>query len=157
MLTLETHTFQQKVSLTAQPLFCLVPFIEAVWWRGPKFDHAFFSRLKPSIFRESICGSVSPQLPLPCPEERERGGLINLPEYASLSFRTAAELALTGCSATTRWTTYITEGTDGLTCAVWLKSQILLVSQPWVDLRLLSMFHFRKHYCKLMISEQKQT
>lgn len=40
--------------------------------KRPKIRSCIFSWLKPSIFRESICGNVSPQLPLPCPEERER-------------------------------------------------------------------------------------
>lgn len=39
--TLKTHILEHKVSSTVQPLLCLVPFIEAVWWRGTKFDHAF--------------------------------------------------------------------------------------------------------------------
>lgn len=39
--TLKTQILEHKVSSTVQPLLRLIPFIEAVWWRGPKFDHAF--------------------------------------------------------------------------------------------------------------------
>lgn len=44
----------------------------AVWCRGPKIQSCISSRLKPSIFRGSICGGLSPQLPSPCPEEEHR-------------------------------------------------------------------------------------
>lgn len=63
----------------------------AVWCRGPKIQSCISSRLKPSIFRGSICGGLSPQLPLPCPEEEHRR--INKPPrvlYASLDLQSCS-------------------------------------------------------------------
>lgn len=72
-------------------------FHDCVQQRGQQLSHVFFSRIKLSTFRESICGSVSPHscichaLRVECKSE---GVVINLPEYASLNFQTSAELAL---------------------------------------------------------------
>lgn len=121
-LNTQTHIFQQKVSSTVQPLFCLVPFIEAVWWRGPKFDHAFSLDWSPP-YLESLFVAMSLHSCLCHAPRRESernrgggGGLINLQEYASLSFKTAAEQPLTARSAQQstniliHWNRHSTEG-----------------------------------------------
>lgn len=155
--TLKTHIFQLKVSSSVQPLFCLVPFIEAVWWRGPKFDHAFSLDWSPP-YLESLFVAVYLLSCLCHALRRERGGgLINLPEYAKLSFKTAAELALTACSAQQcmnmlmNWNRHrpegqhITGGTDRLIHAVLSTSLLLAMSQPGVEHHQLFIGYF---FCK---------
>lgn len=70
------HTYSSRKC--HQPLFCLVPFIETVWWRGPKFNHAFSLDWSPP-YLESLFVAVSLHSCLCHALRRERGGLINLP------------------------------------------------------------------------------
>lgn len=90
---MHTQTFTRRERGPPFSFYCfLVPLPGgAVWCRGPKIQSCISSRLKPSIFRGSICGSLSPQLPLPCPEEEHRR--INKPPrvlYASLDLQSCS-------------------------------------------------------------------
>lgn len=94
MLRICTHKHSHTESVasrSASPLFSCSASRGAVWCRGPKIQSCISSRLKPSIFRGSICGGLSPQLPLPCPEEEHRR--INKPPrvlYASLDLQSCS-------------------------------------------------------------------
>lgn len=88
-LNTQTHIFQQKVSSTVQPLLCLVPFIEAVWWRGPKFDHAFSLDWSPpyleSLFVAMSLHSCLCHAPRRESERNRGGGGTNKPPRVCLA------------------------------------------------------------------------
>lgn len=141
-----THTYSYKhskhtyssatvINCSASPLSRLV--------ERPTIDQAFFSWLKPTVFREFMCDSVFSLLPLPCPEEKESG--INKPPRVCLArFRNSSRTGTHRLQCTTAqecWYTgkgiaegqhIIEEILSGL-CSFLKKSVLLDVSLPWVE------------------------